>query len=72
MPSSHTSLVDTSVCCAHRYFFDVAALNASAAQAWIDNAFYAQTTQVAGYIANGGLPLVVSEWTLAGARARRA
>ncbi len=55
-----------------RYFFTVAALNASTAQAWIDNAFYAETAQVAGYIANGGLPLVVSEWTLAGARARGA
>jgi len=56
--------------CPHRYFFDVAALNASTAQAWIDNAYYAETAQVAGYIANGGLPLVISEWTLAGARAR--
>ena len=50
-----------------RYFFDVAPLNTSTAQAWIDNAFNSETAQVAGYIANGGLPLVISEWTLAGA-----
>ena len=52
-----------------RYFFDNAALNTSTAQAWIDNAFNAETAQVAGYVAAGGLPLVISEWTLAGARA---
>ena len=51
-----------------RYFFDVAPLNTSTAQAWIDNAFVKETAQVAGYISNKGLPLVISEWTLAGER----